>query len=113
MSAEEPPCLPGPGGAQAALPGLRPTGFDRLRGRVAVERKDRAGLPIGPQRGINLLGSEQYGDVLVARERAGLPIRMADAQIAAICRVHGAMCATRNAKDFVATGVELVDPWAS
>lgn len=53
----------------------------------------------------------EYADVLVARERAGLPISMADAQIAAICRVHRAVCATRNTRDFAQTGVELVDPW--
>lgn len=52
-----------------------------------------------------------YADVLVARERAGLPIGAADAQIAAICRAHGAACATRNTRDFAQTGVELIDPW--
>ena len=53
-----------------------------------------------------------YADVLFERERAGLPISTADAQIAAICRVHGAVCATRNTNDFVMTGVELIDPWS-
>lgn len=53
-----------------------------------------------------------YADIVAARERAGLPISMADAQIAAICRSNDAVCATRNMKDFVCTGVELVDPWA-
>jgi toxin FitB len=54
-----------------------------------------------------------YADIFAARERAGLPISMADAQIAAICRSNDAVCATRNTKDFVGTGVELVDPWAA
>lgn len=53
-----------------------------------------------------------YAEVLVAREAAGLPISTADAQIAAICRVRRAACATRNTKDFAHTGVELVNPWA-
>lgn len=52
-----------------------------------------------------------YADILVARERAGLPISMADAQIAAICRAHSATCATRNTKDFAGTGIDLIDPW--
>ncbi|WP_017610744.1 type II toxin-antitoxin system VapC family toxin [Nocardiopsis xinjiangensis] len=56
--------------------------------------------------------ADHYADILVARERAGLSISTADAQIAAICRVYGATCATRNVKDFVETGVELVNPWA-
>lgn len=57
--------------------------------------------------------SAEYAEVLVARERAGLPISMADAQIAAICSVHRAVCATRNTKDFGQVGVKLVDPWAT
>ena len=52
-----------------------------------------------------------YADILFERERAGLPIATADAQIAAICRTHDAVCATRNTKDFVKTGIELIDPW--
>jgi toxin FitB len=52
-----------------------------------------------------------YADVFAGREEAGLPISMADAQIAAICRAHTATCATRNTKDFARTGVELVNPW--
>lgn len=54
----------------------------------------------------------QYAEVLAVREDAGLPLSMADAQIAAICRAHRATCATRNTKDFAQTGVEIVDPWA-
>ena len=57
--------------------------------------------------------ADHYADVLVARERAGLPISTADAQIAAICRASSASCATRNTKDFIATGIELIDPWVS
>lgn len=55
----------------------------------------------------------EYSEVLVARERAGLPIGMADAQVAAICRVHRAVCATRNTKDFAHTEVKLVDSWTA
>ncbi|MCT1591485.1 hypothetical protein [Kocuria palustris] len=40
------------------------------------------------------------------------PIFTADAQIAAISLSHHATCATRNVKDFVHTGVELLDPWS-
>jgi predicted nucleic acid-binding protein len=36
---------------------------------------------------------------------------MADAQIAAICRVYSATLATRNTGDFADTGIELIDPW--
>ncbi len=53
-----------------------------------------------------------YGPVVAMRERAGAPIAVLDAQIAAICQVHGASLATRNVKDFVGTSVDLVDPWS-
>ena len=55
----------------------------------------------------------EYAEVLAVREDVGLPISMADAQIAAICRVHRAACATRNTKGFAQAGVEIVNPWAA
>ncbi|MCT1716054.1 type II toxin-antitoxin system VapC family toxin [Dermabacter hominis] len=55
--------------------------------------------------------AERYAEVLAARDAAGAPISTADAQIAAICLACGAVCATRNAKDFQNTGVKIVDPW--
>lgn len=52
-----------------------------------------------------------YAEITVAREREGLAVSMADAQIAAICRSHGVPLATRNTKDFSGTGLELLNPW--
>jgi predicted nucleic acid-binding protein len=52
-----------------------------------------------------------YADIVADRERQGLPISSADAQIAAICRACGVALATRNTKDFRETGIELIDPW--
>ena len=52
-----------------------------------------------------------YADIVVRRERAGRPIGMADAQISATCRSHGAVLATRNIDDFADTGVTLANPW--
>lgn len=68
-------------------------------------RETRAILPFDDK------AAEQYAEVLLAREKAGLPIHTADAQIAAICRVHKATCATRNTSDFTGTGVTLFSPW--
>lgn len=45
------------------------------------------------------------------RFSAGLPIDKPDAQIAAICAARGFTLATRNTKDFVGTGVDLINPW--
>ena len=55
----------------------------------------------------------QYAAVVSGRGRLGLPIDGFDAQIAAICRVHGASLATRNVKDFQSTGIDLINPWPS
>jgi predicted nucleic acid-binding protein len=52
-----------------------------------------------------------FGPVMVQRANAGLPIEGFDAQIASICRAHAAVLATRNVKDFIETGVEVIDPW--
>lgn len=52
-----------------------------------------------------------YAEIVASRERAGRPISMADAQIAAICRNWSAGLATRNVDDFVDTGVDAVNPW--
>ncbi|MEZ5087306.1 MAG: type II toxin-antitoxin system VapC family toxin [Tessaracoccus sp.] len=76
-----------------------------IENAVQPYRDTRALLPFDED------SARHYADIFAARERAGLPISMADAQIAAICRTHRATCATRNTKDFTHTGVELFDPW--
>lgn len=55
--------------------------------------------------------AQRYADIVTRRERLGRPISTADAQIAAICRTIEATLATRNAKDFVEAGIELINPW--
>jgi predicted nucleic acid-binding protein len=52
-----------------------------------------------------------YADIVGGRERLGKPIDGFDAQIASVCRVHGASLATRNLRDFQHTDVNLIDPW--
>ena len=52
-----------------------------------------------------------YATIVARRDRLGLPIGGFDAQIAAICRTRGAALATRNAKDFRETGIDVIDPW--
>ena len=55
--------------------------------------------------------AEYYGEIAAACEGLGRPISMADAQIAATCRRFAACLATRNGKDFVDTGLMLLNPW--
>ena len=54
-----------------------------------------------------------YGEIRHVRESAGKPITVEDAMIAATARAYNvAGIVTRNTRDFVDCGVELIDPWA-
>ncbi len=55
--------------------------------------------------------AEYYALVVSRRDELGWPIEGFDAEIAAICRLHGAALATRNLADFRDTGVTVIDPW--
>lgn len=59
----------------------------------------------------DLSAANQYGSISAVRARQGSPIGVADAQIAAICASRSATLATRNVKDFVDTGIKLINPW--
>jgi predicted nucleic acid-binding protein len=52
-----------------------------------------------------------YATIVAHRDRLGMPIDGFDAQIAAICRTRSAALATRNARDFQETGIDVIDPW--
>jgi len=39
----------------------------------------------------------------------GTPINGFDPRIASICRAH--RCDPRHVKDFLSTGIDLIDPW--
>jgi toxin FitB len=75
----------------------------------ALVREDFAGrvLPF------DVAAAAHYAEVVAERERQGRPVSVSDGQIAAICRRHGAALATRNVRDFEATGIAVGDPWSS
>ena len=52
-----------------------------------------------------------FAVIAATRRRAGRPIAMPDAQIAAIARANRMAVATRNVDDFAACGVDLINPW--
>jgi predicted nucleic acid-binding protein len=54
-----------------------------------------------------------HATIAAARRAAGRPIAHADCQVAAIARVHGAVLATRNVRDFAGCGVDVIDPWTA
>lgn len=55
--------------------------------------------------------AELYSQIAAKRKQLGRPISQFDAQIAAICRVHQATLATRNIRDFLDCGIDLINPW--
>ncbi|MCY4427344.1 MAG: type II toxin-antitoxin system VapC family toxin [Halieaceae bacterium] len=55
--------------------------------------------------------AEVYGDMAAAAERKGRRLKIADAQIAATAMVHKMTVATRDYRDFEASGIPLVNPW--
>jgi toxin FitB len=59
----------------------------------------------------DLIAAREFPSIAATRRRAGRPISIIDAQIAAITHVHGATLATRNTTDFEGCGVRLVNPW--
>lgn len=59
----------------------------------------------------DVLAANACGEILAVAEAAGRPMSLADAQIAACTRVARASLATRNAGDFVTTGLVLINPW--
>jgi predicted nucleic acid-binding protein len=59
----------------------------------------------------DLLVARAFARLNAAAQAAGQPISFADCAIAAIAAAHGFAVATRNVRDFSATGVELINPW--
>ncbi|MBH0239366.1 type II toxin-antitoxin system VapC family toxin [Methylobrevis albus] len=55
--------------------------------------------------------AEHFADIVSTRRATGLPISQIDAQIAAVARSQSAVLATRNVRDFVGCGIDIVDPW--
>jgi predicted nucleic acid-binding protein len=53
----------------------------------------------------------EYATLVAGAEANGRAVSMADAQIAAICRSHGAAIATRNIRDFGFPGIDVINPW--
>lgn len=54
----------------------------------------------------------RWARLVVALRRKGTPIPILDSMIAATALEHGFTVATRNSRDFVAAGVDVVDPFA-
>lgn len=55
--------------------------------------------------------AERWGRLEAKRQRLGLPLHVADGQIAATALEHGLSLVTRNVKDFSGLGVTMFNPW--
>lgn len=85
-------------------------------GRKRRDQEERMALVLSQAFADRLLpfdipSAHQYRIVIGLRVRAGRPVDVPDAQIAAISRVHNAILATRNVDDFDGAGVTLINPW--
>jgi toxin FitB len=69
---------------------------ERFAGRVLPVDAETAGL---------------WGRLVARRQRAGRPIGVMDALLAATASAHALSVATRNTPDFQGCGVRLVNPW--
>ncbi len=85
---------------------------DERAGRLAQGLADWRRRFAGRIFGLTEEAALAYGEIMGEAARGGRPMSVPDGMIAAIARVNGGRLATRNGRDFVGTGVELVDPWA-
>ncbi len=61
----------------------------------------------------DIAAADAHGWLRARMKRQGVALPEIDCQIAAIAISRGAKLATRNVKDFVLIGVELIDPWTA
>jgi toxin FitB len=55
--------------------------------------------------------AERWGALDGERQLQGAPLNTADGLIAATAFEHGLILVTRNVKDFVGLGVDILNPW--
>ena len=55
--------------------------------------------------------AEAHGWLVAKMKNAGTPLPFVDSQIAAIAIARSAKIATRNVKDYLRTGLTVIDPW--
>jgi toxin FitB len=55
--------------------------------------------------------ARHYGVIMGRRKEIGRPLGILDGQIASIARAKGYAVATRNVRDFVHCGVEIINPF--
>jgi hypothetical protein len=74
---------------------------------VAIFNEDFAGQVLN----FDSDAADAYAEIAASRKSNGKPTSQFDAMIVATARSRGAGLATRNGKDFVDCGVDIIDPW--
>ena len=59
----------------------------------------------------DLPAAQLYGVIMAKRKTHGRPLSVPDGQIAAIARAQDFILATRNERDFVNCGLEIINPF--
>jgi predicted nucleic acid-binding protein len=59
----------------------------------------------------DIKAAQAFGVCHASAHAKGNPIAFADCAMAAIAKANGFMIATRNVRDFVGTGIDIIDPW--
>lgn len=85
-------------------PGRRRSGFAALLEQMERDYLDRI-------LSIDVDTARLWGELDAARQRLGRPVTVSDGLIAATALRHGLHVVTRNVRDFVDTGVQIIDPW--
>jgi len=93
------------------------TGIDLLENGRRREQLDETFAQLlaedlnGRVQSFDLTAALAAGTIAANRQRVGRAVEIRDVQIAGIANSRHAILATRNTRHFVATGVELVNPW--
>ena len=75
--------------------------------RTFIDQHASRVLPVGRT------AAERAAQLRAQARRAGRKLKLADALIAGTALTHGVSLATRNVRDFVDFGFEVVNPWES
>ncbi|MEP7354560.1 MAG: type II toxin-antitoxin system VapC family toxin [Acidobacteriota bacterium] len=92
-------------GVELLPSGKRKTSLSDAVSRMFLESFPERILPFDPA------AAQAYSKIVAHSKRAGRPISMADAMIAAIVQTHQATLVTRNVEDFSQCGIRLINPW--
>jgi toxin FitB len=90
---------------------LVPAGHRQERLQAALDDVLGMFLP-GRCLSFDTASAKRAAELAVVMQTRGRRGEIRDVQIAAIASVYNATLVTRNTKDFVDTGVSLVDPWS-